>query len=79
MKCPIRELCLTLNSSSSAVGSLIVSVSNGSLSLLAPDHTGALCVEKSWHAHEYEPWVAAWNYWDTNVVFSGENNFPDMK
>ena len=30
-----------------------------------------MTVAENWHAHDYEPWIAAWNYWDTNVLFSG--------
>jgi diphthamide biosynthesis protein 7 len=30
-----------------------------------------MTVAENWHAHDYEPWAAAWNYWDTNVLFSG--------
>jgi len=30
-----------------------------------------MVVAENWHAHDYEPWIAAWNYWDTNVIFSG--------
>ncbi|KAI0078877.1 WD-40 repeat-containing protein [Panus rudis PR-1116 ss-1] len=54
----------------SGYGSLIVSLSNGALSLLRPDSTG-LVVESTWHAHDFEPWIAAWNYWDNNVIYSG--------
>lgn len=57
---------------SSSLGSLIVSLSNGSLALLRPEDTGGLAVTESWHAHDHEPWIAAWNYWDTNVVYSGK-------
>src|SRR6266496_1118676 len=58
-------------------GSLIVSLSNGSLSLLTPlqsssSSSPASAIQETWHAHDHEPWVVAWNYWDTNVVFSGE-------
>jgi len=69
-------LCLSLDwssrrSPSSSLGSLIVSLSDGSLALLCPENTGGLVVVESWHAHDHEPWIAAWNYWDTNVVYSG--------
>lgn len=50
---------------------MIVSLSNGSLCLLCPRDARGLSLSSSWHAHDNEPWVAAWNYWDTNVVYSG--------
>jgi diphthamide biosynthesis protein 7 len=55
----------------STLGSLVVSLSNGSLCVLKPDSTGEVSVVDKWHAHDYEPWIAAWNYWDTSVVYSG--------
>ncbi|KAL4069623.1 WD40-repeat-containing domain protein [Scleroderma yunnanense] len=24
-----------------------------------------------WHAHDYEPWISAWDYWESSVVYSG--------
>ncbi|KAH9944379.1 WD-40 repeat-containing protein [Epithele typhae] len=68
-------LCLSLDWSNrrmpaDGMGKLVVSLSNGSLSLLSPS-AAELVVTDSWHAHDYEPWIAAWNYWDTNVVYSG--------
>ncbi|KAK0233086.1 WD40-repeat-containing domain protein [Armillaria fumosa] len=70
-------LCLSLDWSNrrtpaTQLGSLVVSLSDGSLSILRPNNgTGPLSVHSSWHAHDYEPWISAWNYWDTNMVFSG--------
>ncbi|EED79573.1 predicted protein [Postia placenta Mad-698-R] len=59
----------------SSLGSLIVSLSDGRLALLQDDGGTGLTVTNSWSAHEYEPWIAAWNYWDTNVVYSGPRSF----
>ncbi|KAI0825128.1 WD40 repeat-like protein [Trametes gibbosa] len=71
-----ETLCLSLDWSSrrdptDGLGNLIVSLSDGSLSLLQPEGTSGLTVTNSWHAHDYEPWISAWDYWDTNVVYSG--------
>ncbi|KAI8995633.1 WD-40 repeat-containing protein [Trametes punicea] len=69
-------LCLSLDwsnrrSPTTGLGNLIVSLSNGSLSLLQPENSVGLAVADSWHAHNYEPWISAWDYWNTNVVYSG--------
>lgn len=55
----------------SDLGSLIVSLSNGDLCLLNPIEGSEMGVAETWHAHDYEPWIAAWNYWDPNVIYSG--------
>ncbi|OJA21503.1 hypothetical protein AZE42_05114 [Rhizopogon vesiculosus] len=73
---PSDVLCLSLDWSTrrfptNTLGSLVVSLSNGSLCVLKPDSTGEVSVVDKWHAHDYEPWIAAWNYWDTSVVYSG--------
>lgn len=55
----------------SGLGNPIVSLSDGSLSLLQPENSAGLTVVDSWHAHDFEPWIAAWDYWNSNVVYSG--------
>ncbi|KAI0033176.1 WD-40 repeat-containing protein [Vararia minispora EC-137] len=71
-----QVLCLSLDwanrrQPTSSLADLVVSLSNGDLALLRQDATGGLSVRDSWHAHDYEPWIAAWNYWDTNIIYSG--------
>jgi len=73
---PSHVLCLSLDWSNrkvptSAMGSLVVSLSDGSLSLLEPDQTGQLVITSAWVAHAHEPWCVAWNYDDPNVIYSG--------
>ena len=55
----------------STAGSLVVSLSDGRLTLLEPDQTGQLSIKNAWAAHTHEPWCVAWNYWDTNLIYSG--------
>lgn len=52
--------------------SLIVSCSNGNLSHLVADDTGELAVEQAWRAHDYEPWITAFDLWRPEVVWSGK-------
>lgn len=62
---------VTVTPSSSVAGSLVVSLSDGTLTLLEPDQTGQLVGTNTWAAHAHEPWCVAWDYWDTNVIYSG--------
>jgi diphthamide biosynthesis protein 7 len=55
----------------SDLGSIVVSLSNGDLCLLSPSEGSNMAVAATWHAHDYEPWIATWNYWDPNVIYSG--------
>ncbi|OBZ79821.1 Diphthine methyltransferase [Grifola frondosa] len=73
---PDHVLCLSLDWSNrrnptTTLGSLVVSLSDGSLALLRPHDQSGLSVTDVWHAHDFEPWIAAWDYWNTNIVYSG--------
>lgn len=66
-------LCLSIdwnNRLSNEVGELVVSKSDGALSTLKFNES-RFEVDLTWHAHDFEPWVAAWNYWTPNIVYSG--------
>ncbi|KAK7058965.1 hypothetical protein VNI00_001589 [Paramarasmius palmivorus] len=52
----------------SELGRIVTSLSNGSVCVL---DSQSLQVASSWHAHDFEPWIAAWDYWNPNVVLSG--------
>ncbi|EIM83306.1 WD-40 repeat-containing protein [Stereum hirsutum FP-91666 SS1] len=77
IKCAEQSvLCLSLDWSNrrnptDTMGSLVVSLSNGKLALLQPNPDTGLTVTDTWHAHDYEPWVAAWDYWHTDTIYSG--------
>lgn len=53
-------------------GDLIVSLSDGSLALLRSNNSFGLQVTDTWAAHDFEPWIAAWDYWNQNLVYSGK-------
>jgi len=67
---PARISQLTLLSRSD-LGSLVVSLSNGSICLLRPTDGKGLSIIDIWHAHDYEPWVGAWDYWSSDLIYSG--------
>ncbi|GAA5962055.1 hypothetical protein JCM3765_005505 [Sporobolomyces pararoseus] len=74
-------LCLSLDwstrhpSSSPESATIIVSLSNGSLSHLTPSSSenegSSFVVSKTWHAHDFEPWIVSFDCWETSKVWSG--------
>ncbi|KAM6498119.1 WD40-repeat-containing domain protein [Amanita muscaria] len=77
VRCATEDtLCLSLDWSNrrtpqAGLSNLVVSLSNGSLCLLRSTSHGELLKTDEWLAHEYEAWIAAWDCWDTNVIYSG--------
>ncbi|QRV76170.1 WD domain, G-beta repeat protein [Ceratobasidium sp. AG-Ba] len=39
--------------------------------VLQESHESQMEVDSTWYAHEFEPWVAAWDYWSPRIVYSG--------
>lgn len=50
---------------------IISSDSKGQLHLLKVDAGPGLQSVATWQAHHFEAWIAAFNYWQTEVVYSG--------
>lgn len=49
---------------------IVSSDSRGQLHVLRAKASGLRAVA-TWEAHRFEAWVAAFNYWQTEVVYSG--------
>ncbi|KAI7888079.1 WD40-repeat-containing domain protein [Mucor mucedo] len=69
-------LCLSLDWASrlnKTDGRIVTSHSNGTVNILTPTESGYV-VGEDWHAHDLEAWIAAFDYWNTNVVYSGADD-----
>ncbi|GAA5857230.1 hypothetical protein JCM8547_009386 [Rhodosporidiobolus lusitaniae] len=67
-------LCLSLDWSTRRAttpdpASIVVSLSNGSISILGGE--SSFKVTSTWHAHDFEPWIAAFDAWEPNTVWTG--------
>ncbi|XP_068460512.1 diphthine methyltransferase isoform X2 [Clinocottus analis] len=69
-----ERLALSLDWSTGRLDSsdvrLVCSDSAGGLSVLSLAE-GALTALSQWKAHDFEAWVSAFSYWDTQLVYSG--------
>jgi len=52
---------------------LIVSGSSGCLTLAELTDTG-LIPTNQWKAHDFEAWIAAFNYFNTSIIYSGKSD-----
>ncbi|XP_033335696.2 diphthine methyltransferase [Megalopta genalis] len=50
--------------------SIVVSDSKGSITLFDINEDELIYIN-SWYAHKFEAWITAFDYWDTNVIYSG--------
>lgn len=50
---------------------LVTTTSDGCVQLHSLSQ-GHLQTVSTWKAHDYEAWICAFNYWDTNMIFTGK-------
>ncbi|GAA5952882.1 hypothetical protein JCM21900_004253 [Sporobolomyces salmonicolor] len=67
-------LCLSLDWSTRHAftpdpASIVVSLSSGSITHLTGE--SSLAPTLTWHAHDYEPWIAAFDIWNPSSVWTG--------
>lgn len=68
-----HALCLSLDWSDrtqrgATDAKLILSQSNGTLAMVPSMHTPTPAGQETWHAHDYEAWIAAWDCWSGGTV-----------
>lgn len=49
---------------------IVTSDSRGNINLFKVNENN-LNLINTWHAHDFEAWIAAFYYWDPNIIFSG--------
>ena len=55
----------------SAETRIVVSDSRGDITVLRLSSERPLEVEAQWKAHDYEAWICAFNYNNTDIIYSG--------
>ena len=56
---------------------IVVSDSVGGITLFRVGESGDAERISHWHAHDFEAWIAAFDYWNTNVVYTGNSHTHD--
>ncbi|TFK77092.1 WD-40 repeat-containing protein [Pluteus cervinus] len=72
----LETLCLSIDwnnrrTTTARPDSIVASLSDGSLTVLSAQDGDGFIITESWHAHDHEPWIAAWDYWRPNIIYSG--------
>ncbi|GBB98557.1 hypothetical protein RclHR1_03260015 [Rhizophagus clarus] len=71
-----ENLCLSLDWSNrmgdlNQKTSIVVSQSDGNVVVLSVDNQFGIHETNKWMAHDFEAWIATFNYWDTNLIYTG--------
>jgi len=67
-----EKLCLSLDwSNESNRRELVTSISDGIIAILSPNAQGQLSVSETWNAHDYEPWIVAWDRSSGQHIWTG--------
>lgn len=53
---------------------IVVSSSNGGVKILRLRDSDIVVETKEWIAHEFEAWIAAYNNWDNNIIYTGKRD-----
>jgi hypothetical protein len=56
---------------------IVTSHSSGKITLFDVNSTSSVAVVEQWQAHDLEAWIAAFNYWDSRVIYTGKEG-PDL-
>jgi hypothetical protein len=57
---------------------IVTSHSSGEITLFDVNSTSNVTVVEQWQAHDLEAWIAAFNYWQTDVIYTGERLLETM-
>ena len=63
-------LCLSLDISTEPAPRVVCSQSDGSIALFQSSDQGLSAIQE-WKAHDYEAWIAAFDAYQPNVVYTG--------
>ncbi|KAI8579842.1 hypothetical protein K450DRAFT_240592 [Umbelopsis ramanniana AG] len=72
-------LCLSLDWSTrirdrTSKTQIVTSHSSGEITLFDVNSTSDVTIVEQWQAHDLEAWIAAFNYWQTEVIYTGADD-----